>query len=233
MLSRLLNALERERAFTADAAHELKTPLAAIKVQAQVALAEADTALQRLAMERVVQGVDRSSRLAEQLLLLARLDVQEKLSAIPLKPATVAKNTLLANERNAQQKNISVMLTGDMRAEINAEPVLIGILLDNLLDNAIKYGRAGGSIEVAVQQVHDRVQVTVRDDGPGVAHDDLDRLTNRFFRATGNQATGSGLGLSIVARIAEHFGASLRLGAGIDDRGLAVEVSFPAYAPAQ
>jgi two-component system sensor histidine kinase QseC len=85
---------------------------------------------------------------------------------------------------------------------------------------------------VAVQHAEDRVQVTVRDDGPGVAAGDLDRLTNRFFRATGNQATGSGLGLSIVARIAEHFGASLRLGKGIGESGLAVEVSFPAYAQA-
>ena len=233
MLSRLLNSLERERAFTADAAHELKTPLAAIKVQAQVALAETDTALQRLAMERVVQGVDRSARLAEQLLLLARLDVQEKLSAVRLKPASVAKNTLLANERNAQQKNINVMLIGDMRAEINAEPVLIGILLDNLLDNAIKYGRSGGNIEVAVRHADDRVQLTVRDDGPGVEPADLARLTSRFFRATGNHATGSGLGLSIVARIAEHFGARLHLGPGIGEHGLAVEVSFPAYAQAQ
>ncbi|REE19123.1 two-component system sensor histidine kinase QseC [Paraburkholderia sp. BL27I4N3] len=232
LLSRLLHSLERERAFTADAAHELKTPLAAIKVQAQVALAETDMARQRLAMERVVQGVDRSARLAEQLLLLARLDVHEKISTAPLKPATVAKDALLANERNAQQKDIHVTLLGDLRAEIDAEPVLIGILLDNLLDNAIKYGHAGGSIEVAVQHAQDRVQVTVRDDGPGVEASDLDRLTNRFFRATGNQATGSGLGLSIVARIAEHFGASLRLGKGIGERGLAVEVSFPAYAQA-
>lgn len=232
MLSRLLRSLERERAFTADAAHELKTPLAAIKVQAQVALAEPDKALQRLAMERVVQGVDRSARLAEQLLLLARLDVHETMLSAPLKPATLAKDALLANERNAQQKNIRVVLTGDMRAEINAEPVLIGILFDNLLDNAIKYGRAGGSIEVAVRHMDDRVQVTVRDDGPGVAPGDMARLTHRFFRATGNQATGSGLGLSIVARIAEHFGASLHLSTGIGEQGLAVEVSFPAYAQA-
>jgi len=230
VLCRLTRSLERERAFTADAAHELKTPLAAIKVQAQVALAETDTARQRLAMERVVQGVDRSARLAEQLLLLARLDVHETMSSEPLRPATLAKDALLANERNAQQKNIRVVLTGDMRAEINAEPVLIGILFDNLLDNAIKYGRAGGIIEVAVRHMDDRVQVTVRDDGPGVAPGDLARLTHRFFRATGNQATGSGLGLSIVARIAEHFGASLHLGTGIGEQGLAVEVSFPAYA---
>ncbi|PZR39759.1 ATP-binding protein [Paraburkholderia fungorum] len=229
VLSRLQHSIERERAFTADAAHELKTPLAAIKVQAQVALAEPDAALQRVAMERVVQGVDRSARLAEQLLLLARLDVHEKLSTAPLKPAAVAKDALLANERNAQQKNIHVTLTGDMRAEINAEPVLMGILLDNLLDNAIKYGRRGGSVEVAVRREVGRVQLTVRDDGPGVAPGDLARLTNRFFRATGNQATGSGLGLSIVARIAEHFGASLHLGSGIGEQGLAVAVSFPAY----
>ncbi|RDJ99036.1 ATP-binding protein [Paraburkholderia lacunae] len=233
VLSRLRRSLERERAFTADAAHELKTPLAAIKVQAQVALAEPDAALQRLAMERVVQGVDRSARLAEQLLLLARLDAHEKLSSAPLKPAAVAKDALLANERNAQQKNIHVTLTGDLRAEINAEPVLIGILLDNLLDNAIKYGRAGGRVEVAVQHALDRVRLTVRDDGPGVASADLVHLTNRFYRATGNQATGSGLGLSIVARIAEHFDASLHLGTGIGERGLAVEVSFPAFGDAR
>ncbi|QQC64602.1 ATP-binding protein [Paraburkholderia ginsengisoli] len=233
MLSRLLNSVERERAFTADAAHELKTPLAAIKVQAQVALAETDPALQRLAMERVVQGVDRSARLAEQLLLLARLDAHEKLSTAPLRLASVAKRTLLANEQNARQKDISVMLSGDMRAEIDAEPVLIGILLDNLLDNAIKYGRSGGHVEVAVARIGDRVQLSVRDDGPGVAADDLARLTHRFFRATGNQATGSGLGLSIVARIAGHFGARLQLGSGIGARGLAVEVSFPAHAQSQ
>jgi two-component system sensor histidine kinase QseC len=155
------------------------------------------------------------------------------MSTEPIEPATVAKSALLANERNAQQKDVSVMLTGDLRAEINAEPVLIGILLDNLIDNAIKYGRVGGRIEVAVRHVGARVRLTVSDDGPGVAASELDRLTHRFFRATGNQATGSGLGLSIVARIAEHFGANLQLGAGVDGRGLTVEVSFPAYSVAQ
>ncbi|AXE94659.1 ATP-binding protein [Paraburkholderia terricola] len=237
LLSRLLHSLERERAFTADAAHELKTPLAAIKVQAQVALAEPDAARQRLAMERVVQGVDRSARLAEQLLLLARLDMHEKMSTAPLAPGEAARNAWIANERNAQQKNLHVTLNCDMRAAIDAEPVLIGILFDNLLDNAIKYGCEGGSIEIAVRTVKDptkdavqgRVVVSVRDDGPGVAPADLARLANRFFRATGNQATGSGLGLSIVARIAEHFGGRVHFGRGIDGRGLAVEVSFPAY----
>ncbi|MGF6772304.1 two-component system sensor histidine kinase QseC [Paraburkholderia sp. GAS199] len=229
VLSRLRHSIERERAFTADAAHELKTPLAAIKVQAQVALAEPDAALQRLAMERVVLGVDRSARLAEQLLLLARLDAHEKLSSEPIVAASIARDALLANERNAQQKGISVALTGDPRAEIDAEPVLIGILLDNLLDNAIKYGKTGGKVEIDIRQADQRVLLTVRDDGPGVAPADLDHLTHRFFRATGNQATGSGLGLSIVARIAEHFDAILNLGTGIGGDGLGVDISFPAH----
>jgi two-component system sensor histidine kinase QseC len=230
VLSRLRHSIERERAFTADAAHELKTPLAAIKVQAQVALAEPDAALKQLAMERVVQGVDRSARLAEQLLLLARLDEHEKITTAPLRLAAVAKDALLANERNAEQKNIRVTLTGDSHAEVNAEPVLIGILLDNLFDNAIKYGYAGGNVEVDVQQANGRVQLCVRDDGPGVAPDDLAHLTNRFFRAPGTQASGSGLGLSIVARIAEHFDANLELRTGVGGQGLVVALSFPAYA---
>jgi two-component system sensor histidine kinase QseC len=229
VLSRLRRSIERERAFTADAAHELKTPLAAIKVQAQVALAEPDAILRQLAIRRVVQGVDRTTRLVEQLLLLARLDVQEKLSARPLNPTAIAKDALLANEGNAHYKSIRVTLAGDPRAEIDAEPVLIGILLDNLLDNAIKYGRTGGSIEVEVQRAYDRVHLAVRDDGPGVAHDELALLTNRFFRAADVQAAGSGLGLSIVARIAEHFDAKLNLSAGIGGKGLAVKLSFPAY----
>ncbi|MGY6151284.1 ATP-binding protein [Paraburkholderia graminis] len=232
LLSRLHHSLERERAFTADAAHELKTPLAAIKVQAQVALAEPDPARQRLAMERVVQGVDRSARLAEQLLLLARLDMHEKLSKAPLAPGSLAKDAVLANAGNLQQKNMRAMLDCDMQAKIDAEPVLIGILFDNLVDNAIKYGSEGGNLEISVKRAHEpldnRVVVTVRDDGPGVASADVARLTSRFFRATGNQATGSGLGLSIVARIAEHFGATVRFGPGFESRGLAVEVSFPA-----
>ena len=174
-----------------------------------------------------MQGVDRSSRLAQQLLLLARLDEQEALSTITLNPATVAKDAVLANQHNANQKNISVALAGELHAEIAAEPVLVGILLDNLLDNAIKYGRAGGHIEVRVRRESAAVTLVVSDDGPGVAKDDEQRLTNRFFRAAGSHASGSGLGLSIVARIAEHFNARLAFGVGIGERGLAVEIRFP------
>jgi two-component system sensor histidine kinase QseC len=231
VLSRLQNSLERERAFTADAAHELKTPLAAIKVQAQVALGEANVSRQRLAMQRVVQGVDRSARLAEQLLLLARLDEREKIPTEPLDAAEVAQDAVLANTQNAAQKNMTVTFHADAHALIAGDAVLIGILLDNLIDNSIKYGRHGGRIEVVLRRDDDQVLLSVQDDGPGVAPGDLARLTNRFFRATGVQVSGSGLGLSIVARIVEHFDAHLSfgtgIGIGIGNQGLAVRVSFP------
>lgn len=227
LLSRLRLSIQRERAFTADAAHELKTPLAAIKVQAQVALVAQDIAQQQLAMRRVVQGVDRSAHLAEQLLLLARLDEHDTIRAQPVALRALAREVIAANEPDAQRKSISVSLVGDADSEVVAEPVLMDILLDNLIDNAIKYGDAGGRVEVSIRRDAHAVMLTVGDDGPGVPAKDIVRLTDRFFRVMGNGANGSGLGLSIVARIAEYFNARVDFSTGISSRGLAVHVSFP------
>ena len=234
LLSRLQQSIVRERTFTADAAHELKTPLAAIKVQAQVALAAQDTLQQRLAMERVVQGVDRSARLAEQLLLLARLDEHDRMPGSVLALDELTRDVIAANEEQAKRRGIGITLVGDARFEIVAEPVLVNILLDNLIDNALKYCDSGDRVEVEIRRnnVHaaQTVVLTVRDNGPGVGIEEQRRLTDRFFRGTGTSSTGSGLGLSIVARIVEYFGASLSFGAGIEGRGLAVEIAFPCSA---
>ena len=240
LLSRLRQSIVRERTFTADAAHELKTPLAAIKVQAQVALAAQDTLQQRLAMERVVQGVDRSARLAEQLLLLARLDEHDRMPTWAVALDGLARDVIAANEDEALRKGIRVALVSNARFEIVAEPVLVSILLDNLIDNALKYCDSGDRVEVEIgllnvqaaqaAQAAQTVLLTVRDNGPGVGIGEQGRLTDRFFRGTGTSSTGSGLGLSIVARIVEYFGASLSFGAGIDGRGLAVEIAFPCAA---
>jgi len=230
LLSRLRQSMVRERTFTADAAHELKTPLAAIKVQAQVALAARDTQQQRLAMERVVQGVDRSARLAEQLLLLARLDEHDQMPTSVLALDGLARDAIAANEEEAKRRGIHVGLGSDARFEIVAEPVLVNILLDNLIDNALKYCDSGDRVEVEIGRNAQAVLLTVRDNGPGVGIEERGRLTDRFFRGTGTSSTGSGLGLSIVARIVEYFGAGLRFGVGIDGRGLAVEIAFPCSA---
>jgi two-component system, OmpR family, sensor histidine kinase QseC len=232
LLSRLRLSINRERAFTADAAHELKTPLAAIKVHAQVALVAQDAGQQQLAIRRVVQGVDRSAHLAEQLLLLARLDEHHTMPSQPVHLGALAKDAIAANEPDAQRKGMSVALIDEADTEVMAEPILMNIMLDNLIDNAIKYGNAGGRVEVAIRRDAHAIMLTVEDDGPGVAPEDIARLSDRFFRVTGNGASGTGLGLSIVARITEYFGARLDFCTGIGGAGLAVRVSFPVSAVA-
>jgi two-component system sensor histidine kinase QseC len=228
LLARLRQSIVRERAFTSDAAHELKTPLAAIKVQAQVAIATDDPARKQLAMQRVVQGVDRSARLAEQLLLLARLDEYER---IPTRAVVVRELVDAAIDRHlakAADKAIAIV-SGDLSTRaIDADPILIGILLDNLVDNAIKYGRHGGRIELGVHDDGALQRIVVRDDGPGVAHDEHERLGDRFYRGSGVQSPGSGLGLSIVTRIAQYFGGTVQFEAGIGGQGLGVAIALPA-----
>ncbi|CAD6562415.1 Sensor protein QseC [Paraburkholderia sabiae] len=229
LLARLQQSILRERAFTADAAHELKTPLAAIKVQAQVALAAHDGAQQQQAMQRVVQGVDRSAHLAEQLLLLARLDERDTVTTARVRLHDIAGEAIAFRAPHAEEKSMSVVLTGDTNAEIYGDRVLARTLIDNLLDNAIKYGDEGGRVHISVLADEQTVSLTVSDNGPGVSDEERLRLTDRFFRgASATQSgNGSGLGLSIVARIAAHFNAQIHIGSGIGRRGLAVQIAFP------
>ncbi|AXF22617.1 hypothetical protein CUJ89_19030 [Burkholderia pyrrocinia] len=227
LLARLRQSIVRERAFTSDAAHELKTPLAAIKVQAQVAIATDDPARKQLAMQRVVQGVDRSARLAEQLLLLARLDEYER---IPTRAVVVRELVDAAIDRHlakASDKAIDIVAGDASRRAIEADPILIGILLDNLVDNAVKYGRRGGRIELGVHDDGALQRIVVRDDGPGVAPGEHERLGDRFYRGSGAQSPGSGLGLSIVTRIAQYFGGTVQFETGIGGQGLGVAITLP------
>ncbi|MFM0327612.1 ATP-binding protein [Caballeronia glebae] len=227
LLGRLRASLARERTFTADAAHELKTPLTAIKVQAQVAASSRDAAQRTLALERVALGVDRSAHLVEQLLLLARLDDDEMIATSTLQVREIVVEALAFRKHLANEKGMVLKLVGDARTEIQADRVLFRILLDNLLDNAVKYGESAGTVEVELSCHGRRHVLTVRDDGPGVDIEEMARLTDRFFRGRSARASGSGLGLSIVTRIAAQFRANLRFDSGIGGKGLAVSVVFP------
>jgi two-component system sensor histidine kinase QseC len=231
-MKRLIGVLERERAFTADAAHELKTPLAAIKVQAQVALNESNPQKRQLAMERIVQGVDRSAHLSEQLLVLARLDENRSCALETVDLHTIALSAITEKANVAERRNISLSMKAHATALISADAGLTSVLLRNLIDNSIKYGRDGGHVEVLIDRDDRQTIMTVRDDGPGVSDQDLPRLTDRFFRVTEHHASGSGLGLSIVARIVGYFNAQLQFGRGIGQQGLSVIVVF-ASAPAR
>lgn len=227
LLSQLKQSMARERAFTADAAHELKTPLAAIKVQAQVAQSAQDPAQRQLAIQRVIQGVDRSARLAEQLLLLARLDEHEHIPTMPVDLHLLVRNAVASHAAQACTKQIEITYDETPVPFIEAEPLLIGILLDNLLDNAVKYGATGGRVKLSLLSNDESVCLVVRDDGPGVDPSEISRLTDRFYRGIAASATGSGLGLSIVARIVSYFNGVLSFEPGIDGTGLGIAVSLP------
>lgn len=213
LFMRVGNTLDRERRFTADAAHELRTPLAALKVQSQVALASPDGLMREKALRQIESGVDRAGHLLEQLLRLARLDPLQRLA----NPLPVCMNaiiheivgTVLGAHAGPERKVSEVLPAGDVTVVGDAE--LLRIALRNLLDNAVRYTRAGDEIRVLLASDEGEVSVTVHDSGPGVPEKVLGQLGKRFYRGPDRGARGSGLGLTIVARILELHGARLSL----------------------
>jgi len=227
LLQRLRTSLDRERAFTSDAAHELKTPLAALKVQAQVALTARDPDRQRRAMQRIVEGVDRSTHLADQLLALARLDETVQMPGEDVDLARVVQTCMIDHQARADRKQMSLISRIDGPVVAHAPSTLVRVLLDNLIDNAIKYGHEQGCVEISSWQDAGAIGIQVRDDGPGVSSEDLSRLQDRFFRGADHDESGSGLGLSIVARVVAKLGGSLTYVDGLDGNGFGVRVTLP------
>lgn len=229
LFDRVVASMEKERRFTADAAHELRTPLSAIKTHAQVALAAADPAAGAEAIGKVVAGTDRATRLVEQMLVLARLEADRApLPLAPLRLDALAADCIADAAQMAADKGVDLGLSdtgGDVGFAGNAG--LLAILLRNLIDNAIRYTPAGGVVDVAVGRRDGAVVLTVSDSGPGIPPEERDRALDRFHRVLGSGEDGSGLGLSIVARIAELHRAALALGDGPAGRGLRVSVTFP------
>lgn len=214
LLGRLDTTLENERRFTADAAHELRTPLAALKIQAQVAMATRDPEQNRQALGKVIAGADRATRLVEQLLRLARLDPLQRLE--DPQPFDLVELVRAAREdaastaaNRAQHLDLDCPETPLI---IRGDRDLLAAALRNLVDNALRYTPEGGSVIIRVGQEHGETCLAVLDDGPGVPPGELSRLVERFYRGRDNVAEGSGLGLAIVRRIAELHGARLEVG---------------------
>lgn len=229
LFARLRASFEQERRFTADAAHELRTPLAAVKTQAQVALAASSGEERRRALANVVLGVDRATHLVEQLLVLARLDPQAALpGAAPVALNELAAACIAEQAQAAADKGVELALESVDEAKVLGDQTLLSILLRNLIDNAIRYSPAASEVEVAMTRAHAALILRVTDTGPGIPEDQRDRVFDRFYRVSGSAEEGSGLGLSIVKRIADLHHATLRLSQGPGGRGLVVEVSFAA-----
>lgn len=213
LFARTGEMMARERRFTSDAAHELRSPLTALKVQTDVAqLSLDDPQAQAKALDQLHAGIDRASRLVEQLLTLSRLDSLENLDDVePLKLADLLQSAVMDIYHPAQQAGIEIRLhIHDPQVTRTGQQLLLSLLVRNLLDNAVRYSPRGSVVEVTL----DTHSFTVRDTGPGIAPEALARIGERFYRPPGQDQTGSGLGLSIVKRIAtlHRMQVSLRNG---------------------
>ncbi|SFS20134.1 HAMP domain-containing protein [Dyella sp. OK004] len=228
LLGRLDRAMQNERQFLAEAAHELRTPLAALLTHAQVALRSKSLDEAKAPLQQLVRGVERSARLSQQLLDSARLDAERHISERgPIELADIVAVITHEFETAATAKCQSITLdTEPCQIEGNVDD--LGILIGNLIDNAVRYTGTGGRLAVCCVCVAQVVRLQVLDDGPGVVRDDHARIFDRFFRVAGSNERGSGIGLSLVARIAESHGATIEIGEGIDGRGFGITVVFPA-----
>lgn len=227
VLGRLDQALQAERRFTADAAHELRTPLAGLHMHVQL--------LQRqhpglaASFHKLRQDIGRLTALVDSLLALARLDplarTQLVSQAVALPPLFAALRADYAPE--AARRGIDLALHSAI-GQVEGDPQMLEIVLRNLVGNALRYCPAGSRVEVEAQRHAGRDRIAVRDDGPGVDAASRARLTERFFRVLGQEEGGSGLGLSIVQRIADLHGVTLAFGPGLGGRGLGVTLDWPA-----
>jgi len=230
LFGRVRTAFEAQQNFVADAAHELRTPLAALRLQAQ-SLDRADTPEARqVAVGRLTAGIDRATRLVEQLLILARQEATAAEGTAaktrPVDLADLARRTAADLASVAAAKGVDLGLQQADPASIDGQPDALQILLRNLVDNAVKYTPGGGTVDISVLSGAGTVAVQVEDSGPGIPPDERERVFDRFYRVAGSEAAGSGLGLAIIKAIAERHGAVLTLGSSERLGGLMATVTF-------
>lgn len=229
LFQRLQEGFEREKRFAADAAHELRTPLAGLKTQTEVALKTVDLKEQQKILQNVVIGVDRCAHVVQQLLTLSRL-VPEAASledTIEFDLSKLAAEIIAQIGHLAVEKHLDIELIADSPAMIMGNSTAIGILIRNLVDNAIRYTPQKGAIDVVVENKVNGVLLKVIDNGPGIPAELHSRVFERFYRILGNRSPGSGLGLAIVQQIAKLHSAHLSVGTPKSGKGLKVEVFFP------
>ena len=229
LLERVEAALLKERTLTADAAHELRTPLAALRAQAQVALRARDDAERSESLQALIGGVDRATRLVETVLALARLDAnapdRAKLRDLPLRPLVDDVVRGLAASGPGRVPEVEVEVPA---ASVMGDPDSLPLAIRNLCENALRHARS--RVRVSASDANGVMTLAVRDDGPGMTPEQRARAFDRFYRAT-SDGSGAGLGLALVKRVAELHGGEVRFSSGLDGRGLGVEIVLPRRAP--
>ena len=229
LLERLKQVMAVQKRFLADAAHQLRTPFAGLKTQAELALRSDEVALKQHALEHILTSTRHGTRLVNQLLALARNEPGgERVDRFaPLDLNQLAQECALNWVQMALEKNIDLGFEG-AGAAVMIEGDANGLqeLLNNLIDNAIRYTPANGHITVSVGLLHKRATLCVEDNGPGIAPEHRERVFERFYRILGNGESGSGLGLPIVAEIAKQHAAEIELNSGSDGIGTRICVTF-------
>ena len=228
LFQRVEHTLEAERRFTADAAHELRTPLAALQAQLQVAQRARDSDERDRSLNQLQSGLTRAAHLVDQMLHLARLDPESGLpdpQAIDL--AGLAEAVCADLGPQILAKNIDFDLMAAPDSQVTGQAEWLWVLIRNLVDNAVRYTPEDGQVRVDVTRDEHFVTLSVADSGPGIPLEERESVLRRFHRLNQGNQPGSGLGLAIVARIAELHGAALKLDPSNTPKGLLVTVQFP------
>ncbi|MEX3956404.1 ATP-binding protein [Trinickia sp. EG282A] len=231
LLARLGTASQAQRTFVADAAHELRSPLTALRLQLQAAERDGSLKGEGRTLAQIEERLNRLIRLVQQLLALAREDALGVAQMQPVDLRRLAEQAVGDLSLVAETKSIDLGLEVDDAAAANGEFAVMGephaltAVLNNLLDNAIRHTPAGGKVDVVLQRDANGIGLSVRDNGPGIPAEELPRVCDRFYRSPGAEGQGSGLGLAIVARIVQRHHASLALRNNEDGLGLTVSIA--------
>lgn len=227
LLEQLHAKVAREHAFVQDAAHELRTPLAAIAAQAHVLGKATDAEDRGEAQAHLEQAVARTSHLIQQLLTLARVDASAFANVAEVNLAKLVRQELVQISRAATQRSIEISLEAPDQMMVRVNPLAFQSALHNLLDNAVRYGCEGGRICVQLQRTEGNIILQVLDDGPGIPHSERALMFERFHRGASHDVPGSGLGLAIVKQAAVRLGGEVHVNTGLDGKGCGFVVSWP------
>lgn len=227
LLERLQESLETQRRFASDAAHELRTPLTAIKLQVQLAERAKTPETQKKCFLRLHEGIERATRLVQQLLTIARLDPDSSEKPfVSVQLDQVLQSTHDEMSVVADQKTISIA-TELTNVTVNGMEDALKLLVTNLTDNAVRYTPEGGKIRLRVFENANNAVIEISDNGPGIPSEERERVFDRFYRALGTKTQGHGLGLAIVKRIVEIHRGSIRIEDGLDGQGTTMRIELP------
>jgi signal transduction histidine kinase len=229
LLRKLDSTLTRERNFLADAAHELRTPLAVVQAQVHVLKHAATEQEKNVASEELNVGIARAASLIRKLLLTARVSVDDFVPCFEATDLTAFVRERVATlSPMAEAKRIEMELNAPPHCFARIDRETLGSAIDNVIDNAIRYTLPHGKISIAIESLSgDRVRLCIADNGAGIPEEARDRVFERFYRVPGNEQPGSGLGLAIVKRVMALHGGAIALSTGLDKRGLAVDLTVP------